>query len=70
MEWMSLGIIKENKIYISAVSSKNPSYFKEGEIIPLEGTASEYVIKTASILYMKKIFLKNKDFGQINIIIK
>ena len=49
MEWMSLGIIKENKIYISAASSKIPSYFKEGEIIPLEGTASEYVIKTASI---------------------
>jgi len=60
MEWMSLSIVKEDKICISAVSSKIPSYFKEGEIIPLEGTASEHVIKTASILYEKDLSKEQK----------
>ena len=51
---------KRSKIYISAASSKIPSYFKEGEIIPLEGTASEHVIKTASILYEKDLSKEQK----------
>ena len=55
MEWMSICIVKEDKIYISAASSKIPSYFKEGEIIPLEGTASEHVIKTTSLLYERDL---------------
>lgn len=51
IEWTSICTIKGDKIVISALSSKVPSYFKEGEEIPLPGTATEYIFNTGEILY-------------------
>ncbi len=51
IKWMSICIIKGDQLLISAMSSKIPSYFKEGELIPSKGTATEYVAKTGLILY-------------------
>ena len=55
VEWSSICIIKGEKVLISSLSSKIPSYFKEGEEIPLSGTATEYVAKTKKVLYEKDL---------------
>lgn len=60
IKWMSICTIKEDKLLISAMSSKIPSYFKEGELIPLKGTATEYVAKTGLVLYEEDLSKEQK----------
>ncbi len=55
IDWTSICVIKDDKIWIKALSSKIPSYFKEGEEIPLSGTATEYVFITREVLYEKDL---------------
>lgn len=60
VKWMSICTIKEDKLLISAMSSKIPSYFKEGDLIPLKGTATEYVFKTGTLLYEEDLAKEQK----------
>lgn len=51
VEWASIVTIKEEELYFQSLSSKIESVWKTGDIVPLKGTATEYVATTKQILY-------------------
>jgi len=51
VEWASIVSIKGEDLYFQSLSSKVESVWKMGDVIPLKGTATEYVATTKNILY-------------------
>ncbi|MBE0428114.1 MAG: diguanylate cyclase [Nitrospirae bacterium] len=51
VEWASIVIIKGEDLYFQSLSSKIESVWKTGDVVPLKGTATQYVATTKNILY-------------------
>jgi GGDEF domain-containing protein/putative methionine-R-sulfoxide reductase with GAF domain len=51
VDWVGIVTIKEKKLYFQCLSSRTESFRKVGDLIPLKGTATEYVATTKQTLY-------------------
>lgn len=60
VEWASIVSIKGEDLYFQSLSSKIESVWKTGDIVPLKGTATEYVATTKQILYEPDISQQRK----------
>lgn len=60
VEWASIVSIKGEDLYFQSLSSKIESVWKTGDVVPLKGTATEYVATTKQILYEPDISQQRK----------
>ncbi|MDI6889525.1 MAG: diguanylate cyclase [Thermodesulfovibrionales bacterium] len=51
VEWASIVTIKGKDLHFQSLSSRIKSFWKIGDVIPLKGTATEYIATTKQILY-------------------
>jgi len=60
VEWASIVTIKGKDLHFQSLSFKIKSFWKIGDVIPLKGTATEYIATTKQILYEPDISQQRK----------
>jgi transcriptional regulator with GAF, ATPase, and Fis domain len=60
VDWATIVLIEGDKLRFFALSTKIGSLWKQGEVIPLEGTATQWIAKTKQTLVEPDLFKERK----------